>query len=331
MKDICPNCIKITELESIKGEEIIDIRGESIKVEVLYLRCCECGEEFDDPKSDDDPLERAFSEYRRQHGITQPEEIRAYRRKFGLTQSELSKLLGWGGSTLSRYENGALQDEAHEKQLRLVMDPKNLLNLVLESAHIFPKEKHNNLIRKLRSEEEVEYSFERIFKDRFGSYEPDIKSGYMRLKLSKLVNAIIFFSEEGIFTTLLNKLLFYADFKHYRDYAISITGARYAHLPHGPALDKYNILLGILADFGTLRVDEVIYRDNVSGMKYWAAGKPDLSVFSNSELEVLLEVKKYFKDFTAKSIRDFSHEEKGYGETQDGQLIPYYYAEHLRL
>jgi hypothetical protein len=35
--------------------------------------------------------------------------------------------LGQGGATLSRYENGALQSEAHDQLLKLVMQPENLL------------------------------------------------------------------------------------------------------------------------------------------------------------------------------------------------------------
>jgi len=40
-------------------------------------------------------------------------------RRYPITQEELGVLLGWGGATLSRYENGALQDEVHEKMLRM--------------------------------------------------------------------------------------------------------------------------------------------------------------------------------------------------------------------
>jgi len=56
-------------------------------------------------------------------------------------------------------------------------------------------------------------------------------------------------------------------------------------------------------------------------LKY--AKKPDLTLFTDSELKILAMVKKYFKDFNAKRITDFSHDEKGYKETLQEQIISY--------
>src|SRR3990167_669258 len=141
MKGICPNCEKETEIELVKTKEEIQVRGEIIEVEVEYYKCLGCGEEFDDPRSNDDPLDKAYREYRRRHGMLQPEEIRVFRKRYGLTQNELSSLLGWGGATLSRYENGALQDEAHERVLRLAMEPHNLLKLMEKTEGSLPENK----------------------------------------------------------------------------------------------------------------------------------------------------------------------------------------------
>src|SRR4030043_1288333 len=153
MKGICPNCEKETELELIQKVEDIKVRGEVIKVEVKYYKCKNCGEEFEDPRSDEDPLDKAYREYRRRHGMMQPEEILESRKKYGLTQNEMNRLLGWGGATLSRYENGALQDETHEKALRLAIEPRNLLKLIEGTPNVLPEEKRDRLIKKLRAAE----------------------------------------------------------------------------------------------------------------------------------------------------------------------------------
>ena len=73
--------------------------------------------------------------------MTPPPEIKAFRKRYGLTQGELSKLLGWGPVTLSRYENGALQDEVHDKMLRLAMNPENLMRLVEDTPEALPEGK----------------------------------------------------------------------------------------------------------------------------------------------------------------------------------------------
>jgi putative zinc finger/helix-turn-helix YgiT family protein len=330
MKGICPNCEKETELELIHRVEDIKVRGEAIKVEVKYYKCKNCGEEFEDPHSDEDPLDKAYRAYRRRHGMMQPEEVRDFRKRFGLTQNEMSRLLGWGGATLSRYENGALQDETHEKALRLAMDPRNLLKLIEEAPDALSEEKRNRLINELKAAEEEACSLEMIYEERFGKYEANELSGYRRFDLGKLFNAILYFCKGGVLKTKLNKLLFYADFMHFKDYAVSITGARYAHIPFGPAPDKYALYFATLLENGAIKVEEDIIGDFL-GEEFISVKEPDLSSFSDSELKILATVKEYFKDFTAKRITDFSHDEKGYKETATGDTISYEYANELKL
>src|SRR4030043_1291001 len=284
MKGICPNCEKETELELIQKVEDIKVRGEVIKVEVKYYKCKSCGEEFEDPRSDEDPLDKAYRESRRRHGMMQPEEILDFRKKFGLTQNEMSRLLGWGGATLSRYENGALQDETHEKALCLAMEPRNLLKLIEATPEVLPEEKRDRLINALRAAEEETCSLERVYEERFGKYEASELSGYRKLDLAKLFNAILYFCKGGVFKTKLNKLLFYADFKHFKDYAVSITGARYAHIPFGPAPDKHAYYFATLLEEGDIKAEEVAYSEEAVGERFVAAKEPDLSLFADSEL-----------------------------------------------
>ena len=331
MKGICPNCEKETELELIQKVEDIKVRGEVIKVEVKYYKCKNCGEEFEDPRSEEDPLDKAYREYRRRHGMMQPEEILESRKKFGLTQNEMSRLLGWGGATLSRYENGALQDETHEKALRLAMEPRNLLKLIETTQGVLPEEKKDRLVNELRAAEEETCSLERVYEERFGKYEASELSGYRKLDLAKLFNAILYFCKGGVFKTKLNKLLFYADFKHFKDYAVSITGARYAHIPFGPAPEKYSLYLATLIENGVIEVKEHEFSEQVIGEEFFSVKEPDLSLFSDSELKILSTVKDHFKDFNSKKITDFSHDEKAYKETAPGDIISYEYASDLKL
>jgi putative zinc finger/helix-turn-helix YgiT family protein len=330
MKGICPNCEKETELELIQKVEDIKVRGEVIKVEVRYYKCKNCGEEFEDPRSGEDPLDKAYREYRRRHGMMQPEEILESRKRFGLTQNEMNRLLGWGGATLSRYENGALQDETHEKALRLAMEPRNLLKLIEGTPNVLPEEKRDRLINEFRAAEEETCSLERVCEERFGKYEASEMSGYRRLDLAKLFNAILYFCKGGVLKTKLNKLLFYADFKHFKDYAVSITGARYAHIPFGPAPDKYALYFATLIENNAIKAEEILIGEFI-GEEFVSLKEPDFSLFSDSELKILATVKEFFKDFTAKRITDFSHDEKAYKETAPGDIVSYEYAGALKL
>jgi putative zinc finger/helix-turn-helix YgiT family protein len=333
MRGICPNCEKTSELEAISTEEEIKVRGETVMVRVDYLKCNTCHETFDDPASLLDPLEKAYLEYRKRRGMLMPEEIRDFRERYGFTQGEMGKILGWGAVTLSRYENGALQVDAHEKSFRMAMEPHNLLHLLKEAPDgAIAEEKKARIVRDLKALEEEACTLERIYADRFGRYEADEYSGYRRLELEKLFNAILYFCKGKVLKTKLNKLLFYADFKHYKEYAVSITGLRYARLPFGPVPDRYeHYFAALIHEEKAIDVSEIIYPDGHSGEVFAAEREPNLTLFVNSELKILATVKEYFQDFNAKAISEFSHEEQGYRETPTGKLISYEYAEVLKL
>ena len=327
MISICPGCEKETHIERMEKLEQFEVRGETIESVAEFHRCSECHATFENTRGLD-ALAEAYREYRKRHDMLQPEHIQEWRKGLGLTQKELSILLGWGGATLSRYENGALQDEAHEKMLRMVREPHNLLSLLKEADPQFPPEKRERLIKELAAVEREACSLNRFFEDRFCGYPPDEFSGYLKFDMQKFQAAVLFFCQGGQLKTKLNKLLFYADFKHFKENAVSITGARYVHLPHGPVPDNYEYFFATLIHSGAMDVDEIpVYQ--YFGENYTTTREAGLSIFEPSELKILAEVKEYFQDFSATQIRDFSHEERGYRATENRQPISFLFAENL--
>lgn len=335
MLTICPHCEAEREVTTLKTTEDFKIRGDVVRVDVDYYKCLTCGEEFDDPASDRDPIDEAYVLYRQKNNMLQPADIKDIRKKHGLTQAELSKLLGWGLATLSRYENGALQEESHDKILKLIKEPQNLLKLIEGKPDALYDEKRALLIKELKDEVEEEYSFERIYEERFCRSDPSENSGYVKLNIAKLNNCILFFCKGmGSFKTRLNKLLFYADFKHFKEYNVSITGAQYIHLQYGPVPEKYEYYYANLAENKQIEVNEVEVptKDGmVTGEQYVSKKEPDFSFFTDSEIKILAEVKERFANVSAKEIKDFSHKEEGYKKTIEGQLISYNYAKSLQI
>lgn len=331
MKGLCPNCEGITDINLIKTRETFNVRGELLEIDVEYNRCLECGKEFDDPRSKSDPLEMAYRIYRNKHGMIQPEEIRGMRKHYGLTQRELSKLIGWGGATLSRYENCALQDIAHDRFLQLLKNPANLKTLILKNGGFLRNEKRERILALLSDEIGEACAIPEFVEEHFGKYDPDIHNGFNKLNLDKIIEAVKFFAVDGVFKTKLCKLLFYADFKHFKDYAVSITGARYVHLPHGPVPDNYEHYFAIMIhNEKAIRIEEFDYDDYI-GEQFHAEVDPETDIFNTSEVEILGFVKSFFKSYSAKAIREFSHNEKGYYKTGIGEIISYKYAEDLQI
>jgi len=328
MNGFCPNCEKVSHLELVRKGEEFNIRGEFIVVDVEYYHCLECGEEFEDSKTSFDSYNVAYREYRLRKGMLQPEEIRKLRNQRGLTQKEFSDLLGIGIATLNRYENGALQSEAHDRSIKMAMEPQNLINLIANSQDIISDPKKQKIINRLT--EETKISFLEITKDIFGNYKADLYSGYKSFELEKFFEAIKYFCfQDRVFKTKLMKLLFYADFGHFKKYSVSITGARYARLPYGPVPDQFERwLVALILDDEGIQKEEV-WNKEYPGEVYISNVSLDPSIFSTSELRVLAAVKEKFKDYTAKQISDVSHDEKGYQETENAHLIPYNYSAQL--
>jgi putative zinc finger/helix-turn-helix YgiT family protein len=160
----CPICGEGATLQPVEQTETFEVRGEAIEVQSIVMQCPQCGEEMLRPE-DPDPVDRAFREYRKRHNLLQPEEIRELRGRYQLTQSELSTLLGLGGATLSRWENGSLQEEPHDHLLRFAMEPQNLHKLLQEKPDAIAEGKRLALTRQL-DEDVRRYTEEQIHKYR---------------------------------------------------------------------------------------------------------------------------------------------------------------------
>lgn len=323
----CSNCQKEVELKVLDRPEMVMIKGEPIEVRVRSSRCGACGDEVLDPNLAPDPFDIAYSEYRRRHRMLQPDEIRKWRRSWDLSQRELAELLGLGTATITRYEGGALQNEAHDKLLRFAMETANLAKLVEESKDVFNASKKERLLQRLRG------AFakcggsngEEVIVIRVGRAAPDEFSGYFRFDVRKLLNAVLYFSKGGVWKTKLNKLLFYADFKHFQKYTVSITGSSYVHMPFGPAPDSFS---GYFAAFASQGAIEFIEED--MGEKILATQEPDATLFSATELDIMKSVKEHFQGWYASEMSDFSHNEPGYLQTKKGEKISYKHASHLK-
>jgi putative zinc finger/helix-turn-helix YgiT family protein len=328
MKHICPICEKVTECSQHDVKEIYTIKGEEVSVNVKYFTCNECNEKFEKSDEGEDYLQLAYNKYRQLHDMIQPEDITNFRKSYNLTQKELSGLLGWGGATLSRYENGALQDTTHDNMLKLIMKPDNLLSLIKSQHGVLDDEKEDKLIKILGKQLEDSCSFNTIITNWYADHQPSIASGFKRFDFNKFSQAILFFTKERVFKSKLCKLMFYADFKYYKENAISITGSKYAHGFHGPIPDNFEILFATLLHENKIQTEEKDF-GNFIGELFQSKQDADLGVFSNDEIETLVNIRSHFKDFTATQIREFSHREKGYEETIDGQIINYEYANDL--
>jgi putative zinc finger/helix-turn-helix YgiT family protein len=328
MNRVCPECGKKSEWEIISREEEFNVKGEAILVKMELLKCPECGAEFEDLNSENDPYALAYEEYRKRKGMVFPAQIVDFRKKYNLTQKELSSLLGFGDITLSRYENGSLQDDVHDQLLKFAMEKESLLSLIKQKPDVLPKDKQNDIRSRLEEEITLETTIDNIFNNGM----PSDSTGNQVFNLSKVINLIKSFSyPNGVVKSKLLKLLFYVDYFHYKKNNISITGLKYAHLPYGPVPDQYDFLLAAIQQIDKdIHIEIQTYGEYV-GEVFKSNKPPKQDVIDEEAKKSVLFVDSFFRGFSAKDIEDFSHDETGYKETVQGEIIPFTFAKDLKI
>lgn len=116
----CCECQSMCKTTIIDKRQTFTIKGREITLTAPVRVCTTCGEEILDEEMDMATLRRFYNEYRKLENLLLPDEIRAIRQKYKLSQSSFAKLLGFGEKTITRYENGAIQDVCHDNMIRLM-------------------------------------------------------------------------------------------------------------------------------------------------------------------------------------------------------------------
>lgn len=333
MRKYCEECGREVETKVITKRESYDVCGESIEVDAQILVCAECGEEFYCEELDNATLIRAYNEYRRRHKLLLPEEIKKIREQYGLSQRSFAKLLNWGDKTICRYENGSIQDKAHNSLLLFLREPENMRTYLTENEIVLDERQKAKLLDTVdKLEQDKEYRAGRRFFEIFFSRIPSEENGFKGFDYEKLCAMVLFFAHKstGLLKTKLMKLLNYSDMVFYKENGISISGLKYAHLPYGPVPDNFDIILGKMAADHLAHI-EVIYDGAYE--KHQVVPECDVpeGVLSDSEVEMLNRIYEKFKSFGSVEISDYSHKEKGYNATKTGQIISYAYAMDIEL
>lgn len=129
-KSFCTECEKDVKIKKETRENVQRlIGGKLITGNLIVCHCTECGAIVSIPEYERLNDKEFFSKYRQECGLLQPEEIKATREKYGLSQANFAKLLGMGEKTITRYENGSVQDEAHDNLIRAAKDENYVRSL----------------------------------------------------------------------------------------------------------------------------------------------------------------------------------------------------------
>jgi uncharacterized phage-associated protein len=154
-----------------------------------------------------------------------------------------------------------------------------------------------------------------------------------RFSLDKFVNALAYFASRGIkdLTKLKAvKLLYLADRYHLFRYGRPIVGDRYIAMDLGPVPEDSMQLISRLIDPVEVEDPErkqaldrlEVYRGLVRQYSYpvlRARRDPDLTVFSESEIEALEATLKEYGDKKARALVDITHQHRAYKRADAGR------------
>jgi uncharacterized phage-associated protein len=122
--------------------------------------------------------------------------------------------------------------------------------------------------------------------------------------------------------TVLYKLLYFSDFNYYELYEEHLTGARYRKLPYGPVPQKLDSIINQMIDKGQLKRIRTEYFDKPQ-TRYIPLTKADLTQLNAAEKDVIDKVIEQMSDWNASTISSYSHNDKPWKATEEGDYISY--------
>ena len=330
---LSPFSEKMLTVQSRK--EMIPFRKEEF--EVVHHFYEDLGHEFTTDETDEVTVQQVYNQYREKYKLPFPDQIQAIREKYQVSASKMSEVLGFGINVYRQYESGEVPNQSNARLIQLAKDPAEFRKLVLLS-NAFNEKEQEKILKRVEGliQEEKSYFSQLIINDYLlcNDTEPSSKNGYVLPNLEKIQNVIIYLVEHIVpWKTGLNKLLFYTDFAHYRNYGKSIMGLQYRAIPLGTVPSNYDRILANVVEKELVQVEYVQFSNGNVGENY----KPnplhpfDESLFSEQELKTLQSVVENFKGKTTKQIVEINHLESAWIDNQElKRVVDYEFAFGIR-
>lgn len=333
----CEMCGKKHPVDILKEKTTTYIKDELVECEETVYFCCNCDEDeayYVPSKVLNENLMNARNAYRKMKGLLSSDEIVGLRKKYNLSQTELSKIMGFGEATISRYESKSIQDETHDNMLRIVIEnPLELLKLLEKNKEQFD-ECNYELIRSRVVNVINSYNNAVVKRQNLSNYytiysQPSIENGYTLLDIDKLEQIINFIAinVQVLNKVFLMKLLWYSDALSFKENGVAISGLVYEHNYMGALPIGHNAII----ELSGIDVQKSV-SSNFNFLTYTISPKENIStsLLSENELNIIKKVCNKFKDFNGKQIADYMHCETAYTHTNDHDIITFSYAKEIK-
>ena len=288
-------------------------RKKEYTVSYHYYLCPDSNEQFTSEHLDEINLMQVYNQYRVEHKLPFPEEIKALRESYALSATKMAEVLGFGVNTYRNYEQGEVPNESNARLIQVAQDPEEFEKIITLSGVLSGSqlERLKGRIHHLKVERAKEQCID-LERYLMGELLPDEFSGYKRPSLERLVEALVFFAQRlSPWKTKLNKLLFYSDFLHFKEYGVSLTGSRYCAIQLGPVPENYQSIFEYAARRGIVKVEEISFNNGGVGEKFSIGEDREFNsdLFEERGLQTMERVCKQFEALKTQEIIDISHRE----------------------
>ncbi|WP_373134233.1 type II toxin-antitoxin system antitoxin SocA domain-containing protein [Barnesiella intestinihominis] len=305
-------------------------RKEEYEYTYLCYQCVDTKETFTTTQIDTVNTEQIYNSYRSAHGIPYPDEIKEIRGHYALSALKMSRILGFGDNQYRLYENGEIPNVANGRVLKAIQSPKTFETFVDAAKNILSDEEYAKIKKRIEEYESRSCMDWLISELIYGEYGRGKYNGYAKLSVSKLKNVLLFYIEkfDGVFVTLMNKLLFYTDFLAYRENGQAMTGLSFKAIQYGPVPYMWDRVYSLIDDISQIEVGN---KNGYIGNKLVSEMPCDISSFTSEQLAVLEKVYETFKNDTSTSISKKSHDELAWiDNNKTRSLIDFKYAFSLK-
>lgn len=302
----CTACSGKAQLKAEKKSRTY--RSEKFDLVEQFYQCTNCAHTFTNDDVDSCNQTLLHNKYREKYQIPFPEQLIKIRESYGLTQTKMSELLGFGPNQYRLYENGEMPSSANAMLLKLLLNPKSFKDIVLENIKDDSDKLLNELLIKIEKQlaETNKLSLVKMLFP-YGII-PSSSTGFALPDFTKFANMVIYFLDVAPYKTKLNKLLFYADFSHFKYFGRSISGCEYAAIDMGPVPDNYKLIFGLLEeeDFICSEIESFQEREVD---KYFPCQPFNSTIFTEAEMHTLNLISSELGNLNTQALINKSHDE----------------------
>lgn len=157
-KAFCEYCGKEEHYSKKTENEEVVVRGVKFTAPVTHCFCENCKNEILVNDEVDCNLKITYEIYKKKMGMVTGEQIRALREKHGLSAVSLSRLIGAGDKTVTRYENGSIQDPVFDRIFHLLMSQDGFCSWLEANRSVLTDEEYDKILNKHRIYDLVDWT-----------------------------------------------------------------------------------------------------------------------------------------------------------------------------